>query len=487
MKIQLKFLLLLLILFTVMCGRPAPESPVNNSLPETNYQWTRTFGASSYDEGNALVVVGGKVYLTGSFMGAPDFNTGSGSQVYPSQGDNDIFLSCFNTNGTFVWTKTIGGTSADYGYGLTADSAGNLFLTGMFSDIVNFNTDGGADSLISSGGFDTFVTRINADGSYGWTRAMGGTAYDKGNDIAVDGAGNVYVCGYFSLTNDFNAGAGGDLHISNGSGDIFLTRLDSSGNYTWTKTMGSIGDDEGRQVAVDQSGNVYLAGTFTGTVDFNPGGTADEHTSNGLVDAFITRINADGSYAWTKTFGGSGADYCYGLVIDTDNTIYLCGDFQGNVDLDPGVDDVDFTSNGNSDIFILKLDSNGLYSWAKTVGGADADSARSITVDNDGDVCITGYFQGSVDFNPEGGVDTLVSAGDADIFLMKIKTDGSYVWSKAFGGSLTDNGRTVVLDDSSGIYLSGFFHNSVDFYPDNELEDMEISNGFSDIFISKYK
>ena len=176
----------------------------------------------------------------------------------------------------------------------------------MFTSLskVNFNPGGVADNHTSNGSWDVFITKYNSDGSYSWTKTFGGSGGDIGISIISDYQGNIFITGVFQDTVDFNPGGIADNHTSNGGEDIFISRLNSDGSYGWTKTFGGSGDDRGYSITSDNLGNIYITGRFDNTVNFNPGGVADNHISNGNDDAFITKYKPDGSYSWTKTFGG---------------------------------------------------------------------------------------------------------------------------------------------------------------------------------------
>ena len=321
----------------------------------------------------------------------------------------------------YSWTKTMGGASMDYGYSAAVDASGNVYVAGYFAGTADFDPGPDTDNHTSAGGSnDIFLTKINADGTYGWTKTMGGTGDDRGYSAAVDASGNVYVTGWFEGTVDFDSGPGTDNHTSAGGDDIFLTKINSDGTYGWTKTMGGASMDYGRSAAVDGSGNVYVTGSFYLTVDFDPGLGTDNHTSAGGDDIFLTKINSDGTYGWTKTMGGASYDSGHSAAVDASGNVYVTGYFQGTVDFDPGPGTEDsHTSAGRYDIFLTKINSDGTYGWTKTMGGAIDDSGVEATVDGSGNVYVTGYFVGTVDFDPGPGTDNHTSAGGYDIFLTK--------------------------------------------------------------------
>ena len=265
--------------------------------------------------------------------------------------------SVVHAEAVYSFSKTMGGTDHDFGRSVAVDSGGNVYITGYFSDTADFDPDNAAtDNHTSSGLEDIFLTKINSNGSYGFTKTMGGTDHDFGQSVAVDGSDNVYITGYFSGTADFDPGASTDNHTSAGLEDIFLTKINSDGSYGFTKIMGGTDQDFGQSVAVDGSDNVYITGYFSGTADFDPGASTDNHTSAGLEDIFITKINFDGSYDLTATIGGTDNEVGQSVTLDNNVHLYLTGYFSGtNVDFNPGTGTDYHASAGLEDIFLTKF------------------------------------------------------------------------------------------------------------------------------------
>jgi hypothetical protein len=323
----------------------------------------------------------------------------------------------------YSFTKTMGDTSNDLGQSVAVDSSGNVYITGSFRGTVDFDPGTGTDSHTSKGEEDIFLTKFDSDGHYLFTKTMGGTAGDFGQSVAVDGSDNIYITGYFSGTDaDFNIGGTADTHTSAGLEDIFLTKINADASYGYTRTMGGTDHDEGQSVAIDGSDNVYITGYFSGTdADFNIGGTADTYTSAGLEDIFLTKINADGSYGYTKTMGGTDHDYGRSVAVDSSDNAYITGSFSGTADFDPGSGTDNRTSNGFGDIFLTKINFDGTYDLTETMGGTNQDFGRSVTVDDSVNVYLTGYFQETVDFDPGSGTDSHTSNGQEDIFLTKFR------------------------------------------------------------------
>ena len=262
--------------------------------------------------------------------------------------------------------------------------------------------------------------------------SFGGTSGDQGRGIAVDSSGNSYITGYFEGTVDFG---GGDV-TSAGNPDIFVLKLDSSGVSQWANTYGGTSTDRGYSIAVDSSGNSYITGYFEGTVDFGGG-----DITAGSNEIFVLKLNSSGTFQWVNTYGSTSSDAGNGITVDSSGNAYITGYFQGTVDFGGG----DVTSAGNLDIFVLKLDSSGTFQWVNTYGSTSSDAGNGITVDSSGNSYITGYFQGTVDF---GGGD-VTSAGNMDIFVLKLNSSGTFQWVNTYGSTSDDWGWDIAVDSSS--------------------------------------
>jgi peptidoglycan hydrolase-like protein with peptidoglycan-binding domain len=373
------------------------------------FQWVRTYGPDDDGRGYDITVdSSGNIYATGRFNGTVDFGGGDVTSV----GCDDIYVIKLDSSGTFQWVNIFGGNGCDMGYSIDLGPSNSIYITGIFENIVNF--PGGFVS--SKGDRDIFVLKLDSSGTFQWMNAFGGTGDDAGNDagngIAVDSSGNSYVTGYFQGTIDFG---GGDVTANGSDYEIFVLKLNSSGTFQWVNTFGGENVyDEGTDIAVDSSGNSYVTGYFQVTVDFGGGNV----TSAGSKDIFVLKLNSSGVFQWVNTLGGSADDRSYGIAVDSSGNSYVTGPFQGTVDFGGG--NVTSAGPGSNDIFVLKLNSSGVFQWVNTLGGSADDRSYGIAVDSSGNSYVTGYFNGTVDF---GGGD-ITSAGGADIFVLKLNSSG---------------------------------------------------------------
>ena len=385
---------------------------------------------------------------------------------------------------TFNFAKKTGGTAYDYGNALAIDASGNILTTGVFQGTVDFDPGAGVQNLASSGGGDIFISKLDASGNFLWAKAIGGLADERGMNITTDAAGNVYVTGYFAGTVDFDPSVLGiSLMVTLGDPDIFVCKFDAAGNFIWSRAMGGTGYDYSFSLAVGSSGNVYTVGKFQGTADFDPGLLATSFTStSGSEDLFVSCLNSSGNFVWARRVGGSLNDNATGLILNSSEDLFLTGYFQGTTDFDPGAGTVNLTSAGGRDAFLLKLNSSGNYVWAKQFGGTSDDEGSSIGLDMDGNNYVTGFYQGTGDFDPSVALYNLASAGGTDGFVAKLDPTGNFTWAGSFGGSLNDKVNAISINASNTICLTGYFQGTADLDPGTGVNNLSSAGGL-DMFI----
>ena len=383
------------------------------------------------------------------------------------------------------WAIQLGGTSIDRISDKAVDASGNIYTTGGFSETVDFDPGVGTLNLTSAGNYDIFIQKLDPEGNLLWVKQMGGTGRDYGVSIKVDASGNVNIVGDFEETVDFDPDVG-TLNLSSAGGrDIFIQKLDPSGNLLWAKQMGGAGFDYSESLDVDNSGNVYASGEFEGTADFDPGVGTLNLTSAGDHDIFIQKLDSSGNLLWVKQIGGTNNDYCWSMVVDATGNVYTTGVFFGTVDFDPGAGSLYFNSLGYGDIFIQKLDDSGNLVWANQIGGSDGNEvSNSIEVDGWGNIYTTGWFEETVDFDPGAGTLNLTASGSNDVFILKIDSSGNLIWAKQMGGTNGGEGRSIAVDAIGNVYTTGEFYGTIDFDPGTGTHNLT-SLGSSDIFIQK--
>lgn len=305
--------------------------------------------------------------------------------------------------------------------------------------------------------------------TFQWAKQFGSSVNDIGNSISLDAGGNVYTTGEFSFMVDFDPGAGVFNLSSAGAKDIFISKLDNSGNFVWAQRIGGTSDDVGTSIYIDAVGNIYLTGEFQGSVDFDPGVGTFSLTSLGANDAFVLKLNSSGNFLWAKQLGGTSAQSGASIKVDAAGNVYSTGNFYATADFDPNGPVFNLTSSGFSDIYISKLDASGNFIWAQKLGGTNYDNVTSISIDNSGNVLTTGNFEGISDFDPGVGVFTLSVVQSKEIFISKLSSGGAFVWAKQIGNSANaaydDIGYSITSDANGNVLTTGTFYGTVDFDP----------------------
>ena len=454
-----------------------------------NFQWAKQFGGSV--DGTAFSITkdaSGNIYTTGEFQGTMDFDPGPLVYNLTSFGLNDIFVSKQDSNGNLVWAKQMGGTKDDYGYSIVLDNSGNIYITGCFWGVSDFDPGIASYTLSASTTSNAYVLKLNPSGNFIWAIQLLSSFPGGGSSITVDNSGNTYSTGYFFSTTDFDPGPG-SYTLASGNGDSYVLKLDPSGNLIWAEQFlggGVASMNIGSSISLDGSANVHVSGWFTGKVDFDPSASTFTYTSNGNRDVYITKLDANGNFIWAKQIGGFDGDYGNAIVANPSGEVYITGFFSNPVDFDPGVGTFTLSTIGaiDRDIFILKLDALGNFAWAKQIGNTQNDYGYNIALDGGGNVYSTGFFQGNVDFDPGAGTFSLSSYGVEDVFISKLDALGNFVWARQLGGSNSDIGYGLYLDSSNDVFTCGNFLAAADFDPGLSTYSLT-PFGSSDIFISK--
>jgi hypothetical protein len=420
------------------CGDDSTAPP---SGPQpTPVDWAARGGGATFDYGyGAVTDSAGNVYVTGKFVGTADF----GSTILTDNGSGDVFVAKYAKDGTFRWAVRAGGTGTDDGQDITADSLGNVYITGQFTGTATF----GAFDLISAGSQDIFVAKYDTSGTVLWAKRAGGTSFESGLGLASDRDGNVVVTGFFRDSFMY----GSTQLTSAGNADIFVARYDPAGNVLWARQAGDITADAGHAVAFDASDRAVVTGSFKGTVQFG----TNTLVSAGLTDVFVVMYDASGNVVWAKRGGGASGAVGNAAATDVFGNTYVTGNFSGSAEFGTNT----LMDAGNGDMFLVKYDPAGNVITAARAGGADAEAGNGIATDPSGNVIVTGFFRGTSVF---GGT-SLTSAGRDDIFVAKFNSSAAVLWAWGAGTTGDDRGHGVAADRSGYVISAGTFGNTVQF------------------------
>jgi hypothetical protein len=407
-------------------------------------------GGSGGDFGRGVAVdTAGYAVVTGRTI-STDFNTFNPLQA-TSRGEFDAFVARVTPAGNqFVYSTYLGGTAEDLGYGVAVDSAGNAYVTGDTYS-TNFPTKSPLQQS-NRGGFDAFVARIASSGTtLEYSTYLGGSGEDLGVSIAVDTAGSAYITGYTS-SNDFPTRNPLQPN-SRGGLEVFVTKVFADASEIAFNTyLGGNGSDTGNGIAVDQGGNIFLAGT-TASTNF-PTRNPIQPTNQGGLDLFVAKINATGSNLVYATYlGGSSGDLGRGIAVDGSGNVFVAGSsFSTNF---PVQGAFQATSRGSGDAVVVRLSSSGTSILQSSyLGGSGVDEASGVAVDRLGNGYVIGTT-GSTDFNLRTPLQA-VNQGQQDAFVVKVAASGGgLIYSTYLGGSLNDVGNGITVDGDGNALVTG--------------------------------
>ncbi|MFZ1676025.1 MAG: SBBP repeat-containing protein [Saprospiraceae bacterium] len=321
--------------------------------------------------------------------------------------------------------------------------------------------------------------------SSGWVTTIAGSDWQIAADIKTDIHGNIYTIGSFFGATDFDGSAATNNKSDKGETDVFVTKHSPGGQLIWVATFGGSSTDTGFGIDIQDSGEVYVVGTFEGSGDFDPGDDVLTLSSSGQEDMFIAKLNSSGALIWAKRIGSTNVDEANDVAIDHDGNIYVVGRFVSTVDFDPGTATSNLTAGGAPDGFILKLNSQGEFLWAFDIGSGDNDEAEAVVVDGENNVIVTGYFDGLTDFDPGPGQHNVSSSsGSGDPFYLKLTPATAFVWVTTFTSSSYVFANDVDVDKDNNIVTHGFFRNSINPEPGNSATVI-LTQGAEDSFTAK--
>ncbi len=427
------------------------------------YVWAKLFGADGAQRGYGIaadsegnVLVAGVMTATFGFGGAPLVKVGG----------NDIFVAKLGPAGTHVWSRGVGSTGDDEADSVAVDSSGNAFVACTFQNVLGF----GDKSYSSVAVDDACVFKLDKNGTPAWFRQFGGPLSQEGDAVATDSDGNVVFAGHMQGSVDY----GGAQPLSCGTNsDIVLIKLDANGKALWGKNFGDPVDANAAYPTGVATGQGYevVAGQMAGKLSFG----ATTLASAGGWDMFVARLDSAGNPVWAKNYGDNSDQIAKAIATDANASVVVVGSIFGSADFGGGAR----ISAGQDDAFAVKLDAAGKHVWSRTFGDAASQVAHGVAVDAAGDVFVIGSFQGTISC----GAMMLVSAGDYDVFVVKLRAaDGEPVWCARFGDASGQSGIRVAMDAAGKLLATGFAAGSIDF-GGGSLK----SAGVYNVFVAKFQ
>jgi len=450
------------------------------------------FSVGEYDRSQPLVL-DPVILMYGGYIGGPDFDYGYGiaadksgcayiigytysTAAFPATagpdltfngGDADVYVAKVNASGTALeYCGFIGGAGNDYGYGIAVDLLGNAYVTGYTSSNEGtFPVTRGPD-LTHNGQLDIFVAKVNASGrALEYCGFIGGSAHDYGRSIAVDDSGSAYLTGStYSAPSSFPVTVGPSLTYG-GDREAFVAAVNPAGTaLAYCGYIGGSGEDAASGIAVDDSGNAYIAGYTNSPVDASPAfpvvtGPILEY--QGGFEAFVAEVSADGTgFVYCTYIGGSADDYGYGIALDPWGSAYITGYASSDETTFPVATGPDLSHNGSYyDAFVAKVSPGGAaLAYCGFIGGSAYDSGTGIAVDDWGYAYVTGYTASDEDSFPLEEGPGLIHSGGFDAYVAKVDASGADLAFCGFlGGADADLGMGIALGTTGtgNIYLTG--------------------------------
>jgi len=436
---------------------------------DPSYSWHTFIGTENNEFARAIAVDGsGNLYVAGN--SDTGWNDGNGLAAVPPKhaytGGLDMLVVKLNSNGAYLWHTFYGSTAADSAYSIAVDGSGNVYVAGSSDNSWDYiqNTTDTQPINQYQGGADMVVLKLDTNGNYLWHTFLGSlSGNDQAFGVAVDGSGNVYVAGSSTAAWNYaktDHGAANDFVGSNAN--IAITRLDTNGTYVWHTFYGaSGGNNQANAIAVDGSGNIYVAGLSAAGWGSAP---VNAHSTGSNNDVVVLKLTQYAELQWNTFLGSSsGDDEATSLSLDASDNVYIAGFSNASWGYGSGIQKNPINAyKGDYDMVVVKLDSDGGYQWHTFLGSSsDDDEAYGIAINNAGYLYVTGFSEASWNY-PVGIFGSIPPlnpyAGGYDIVLVKVKEDGTYQWHTFYGSASGDDfGEGIALNrPASSISLAGY-------------------------------
>jgi len=380
---------------------------VQKTNTEGEFVWAVSIGGELFDYGTGISTDDqGNVYVTGYFDETTDFDPGPGEFNLTSQGGGDVFILKLDSNGEFIWAKTVGGTGYEEPTSIGIDELGNVYILGYIYETMDF--DPGADEYLvtSNGAADTFLLILDSEGDFVNVFSYGGEDQELSLEMTVKSSTEIFISGFFNGTTDLDPRPFEELLVtaSNEGSAGYVMQIDNTGTIiNYATTQG--GNVTTQTVATDADNNLYIGGVFDGTVNFDPiSGTSDfTFTSAVAFNSFILKVGVDGTVAWARQIVADDSNFLYDMEVGSDGAVYGAGFFGGSTDFNPSETEdfiLDKVSENASDAFMLVLNSDGNFMDAYQFGGVNFIDTHQIDIDANDAVYLSAQFETTVDINP---------------------------------------------------------------------------------------
>jgi hypothetical protein len=416
-------------------------------LQSQSFSWAKVEGKYAYDYGYGISTDNSGNVYV---AGKYEEEANFSGTILPNQGNHDIYVAQYSSSGTLKWIRTGGGTNGDYARALACNKTSRVYIAGEIEGSVTpVVFPGSSITLPTHGDNDVFIATYDLNGNLLWAKSEGAIYNEKALGITYDNAGNIIICGYFTDTTNF----GGTIIPGNGDEDMFVAKYDASGNLLWMKHAGGPGHEEAKSLVCDAAGNIYVCGMYSDGAVFGSTTFSTPNTFLGhFYNIYTAKYSPDGTLLWVKSAGGDWDDLAWSITMDNAGKIYITGEFSN-----AQFDGISLWTSGKADVFVACYDQNGNVQWAVGGGNPLVDRARGIGCDGT-NIFITGQFGGTANF----GSHSLTAADSSDIFIAELSNTGEFLWATAVTGppdayenNSYESGIAVYADASGTAYVTG--------------------------------
>lgn len=387
--------------------------------------WVKSFGGSGLDTAQSIISSSDGGYAVFGFTNSVDGDISDKAMPVV-----DYWLLKLDVEGNLQWSKTYGGSGEDKGQQVIQTSDGGYALTGYAQ-----SADG--DGSNNEGFHDNWIIRLDTQGEILWERSFGFSGHDHSYDIMQTEDGGLFFTGFLDITaarEDGYVQKGSSSLTRHGVGEFWGTKLDANGEVEWRRYFGGTNNDRAYGVVRSNDGGFVMAG-FSESNDF------DIKNNQGSYDFWVVKIDADGEFVWEQAYGGTGIDRSYSITNTVDDGYVIAGQTL-SADADVG------KNNGESDIWLIKLNDKGELIWENSFGGSGFELATGLDLMSDGDLMVVGNSKSS-----DG--DTIENAGENDIWIIRTDANGQLEWQKSIGGSDLDFGFDILENQDGSVMVVG--------------------------------
>lgn len=436
---------------------------ISSLLFSLSWTWGQTWGASTFsqttNEANDIELnTLNESYVAGYYSGQTSFS--ASNSLASTQGNTDAYIAKYSPSGTVLWLKQFGGPLADRAIDLAVGPDQNIVVTGQFFGTVTF----GSTTLTSSANSkDIFILKLDPSGNVLWARKEGGSGPDNGYKLTVDNLNNVILTGDFQGTATIGANtftSTTDPNTGGPSFDLFISKYDPNGTPIWSLAGAANLDDRGLSVAVDAQNNIFFTGQFSNTLTF----ASNTYVNSGINVGFLCKLNPAGQVQFLNQLK-AGYVMPYDVEVNGNNEPIVVGDFLGNMLYYDQSGSNSIQNPYDKQIFALKTSNTGQFAWSNTLGSNNELSARSLSIDPNNSIFVTGYFKCDLSQIQDSTKQIFNSVGFKDPYLLKISNAGGRTYIKHFGSKQDDEGKGVAIKQADQAVICGNYTDDLNFTP----------------------